>query len=81
MLLALAIGHMATYDQRLTGYTTEGFPDPEHLVEVLCLDHVGTYILPFLCRHDDTGWSSEEGRPLDTQVVGWRTPQAPPSQD
>ena len=66
---------MATYDRRLAGYVIDGLPESERLVEVLCKDHVGTYVLPFLCRHTDGSWISEAGRVIDVQVLGWREPK------
>ena len=63
---------IAPYDRVLKGYTTNGCPGPGQAVEVLCRDHVGTYALPFLCRHDDSGWHKEEGQKLEVTVIGWR---------
>jgi hypothetical protein len=71
---------MATYDRRLTGYVTEAFPEDGDLVEVVCKDHVGTYALPFLCRHTDGAWISETGGGVDAEVLGWRQPRDRPRQ-
>lgn len=70
---------MSTYDDRLNGYETMTAPPNDVLVEVLCRDKVGTYILPFLCRKFQGGWVADSGRSLDVMVVGWRVPPAPAS--
>ena len=67
---------MATYEHRLVGYRTEDFPSAEQLVEVICKDHVGTYALPFLCRHSEAGWLNEQGGLLEVNVIGWRLPKS-----
>jgi hypothetical protein len=42
------------------------------LVEVLCEDHVGTYLLPFPCRSTPEGLRNAEL--LQVRAVGWRRP-------
>jgi len=41
---------MITRAERLADFTTDAGPALQALVEVHCEDHVGTYLLPFLCR-------------------------------
>jgi hypothetical protein len=43
------------------------------LVEVLCEDHVGTYLLPFLCRRTPEGFrNARTGALIEGRVIGWR---------
>jgi hypothetical protein len=55
------------------------------LVELLCEDHVGTYLLPFLCRSTTQGFRNEQtGEFITGSVVGWReskvvSPGCPPA--
>lgn len=42
-------------------------------LELLCEDHVGTYVLPFLCQWTNTDWQSvESGQRIEATVIGWR---------
>jgi hypothetical protein len=41
--------------------------------EILCEDHNGTYLLPFLCHWTAGEWrSSATGEAIDARVIGWR---------
>ena len=52
-------------------------PEAGTLVELLCEDHVGTYLLPFLCRSTAEGFRNERtGEAVTAVVVGWRAPTA-----
>jgi hypothetical protein len=43
--------------------------------EVLCEDHNGTYLLPFLCHWSEDGWHNiATGELVEAAVVGWRNP-------
>jgi hypothetical protein len=43
--------------------------------EILCEDHNGTYLLPFLCHWTAGEWrSSASGEVIDAWVIGWRVP-------
>jgi len=45
--------------------------------EILCEDHNGTYLLPFLCRWTAGEWRScATGEAIDARVIGWRTPKS-----
>jgi hypothetical protein len=41
---------MATRQQRLDAFVHEGDPPADQPLELLCEDHVGTYVIPFPCR-------------------------------
>lgn len=65
---------MVTRDERLKDFTTEGEPAADRLFELLCEDHVGTYVIPFACQWAKGAWSNgETGDPIDADVLGWRS--------
>jgi hypothetical protein len=67
---------MATRQQRLDAYSHDGTPPPDRPFELLCEDHVGTYVVPFLCRWHDGAWHSlETDDRIEATVVGWRAPR------
>ena len=60
---------------RLDEFITDGAPALDTLVELLCEDHVGTYLLPYLCRSTAEGFRNERTKELiHGWVVGWREP-------
>jgi hypothetical protein len=62
---------MATRERRLSEFNSG--PPPDHAVELLCEDHNGTYVLPYLCEWKDSAWHNCMSRkPIDAKVVGWR---------
>jgi len=68
---------MATRQQRLDAFSSEDERPPGQLYELLCEDHVGTYVLPFLCRWTGDTWrGAEQDQPIDASVVGWRRPRS-----
>lgn len=65
---------MATRQARLDAFTHDGDPPAGEPLELLCEDHVGTYVLPFLCRWTNDAWHSvESGERIQAAVIGWRT--------
>src|SRR4051794_19022967 len=66
---------MATRSARLDEFITSASPILGTLVEILCEDHVGTYLLPYLCECTAEGFRNERTRELiQARVVGWRNP-------
>ncbi|MFZ1923731.1 MAG: hypothetical protein WAU57_19095 [Xanthobacteraceae bacterium] len=64
---------MATRQARLDAFTHDGDPPAEEPLELLCEDHVGTYVVPFLCRWTNAAWHSvESGERIQAAVIGWR---------
>ena len=64
---------MPTRAARLDEFITNAMPETGTLVELLCEDHVGTYLLPFLCRSTAEGFRNEQtGEAITGSVVGWR---------
>lgn len=64
---------MATRQQRIDAFANDGDPPADCPLELLCEDHVGTYVIPFLCRWTDGAWrSAHSGENIEAQVLGWR---------
>lgn len=64
---------MATRQERIGAFTHEGVPPADQPLELLCEDHVGTYVIPFLCRWNNGAWHGVETQsPIEAIVVGWR---------
>ena len=40
---------MAARQERIDAFSHEGTPPADQPLELLCEDHVGTYVIPFLC--------------------------------
>ena len=49
---------MATRQERIGAFTHDGVPPADQPLELLCEDHVGTYVVPFLCRWKSGVWES-----------------------
>jgi hypothetical protein len=66
---------MATRQERIDAYTHDGTPPADQPLELLCEDHVGTYVIPFLCLWREGTWRSltTDDR-IEATVVGWRIP-------
>lgn len=64
---------MATRQERLDAFTHDGDPPADQPLELLCEDHVGTYVVPFPCRWIGGHWHSvETGERITATVIGWR---------
>lgn len=64
---------MATRQERIDAFTHEGVPPADRPLELLCEDHVGTYVIPFLCQWNNGAWQSvNAGVQIQATVVGWR---------
>jgi hypothetical protein len=64
---------VAARQKRLAAFPGEGTPPADKACELLCEDHVGTYILPYLCNWSKGGWwRRRTGQPVKAGVVGWR---------
>ena len=67
---------MATRQQRIEAYMHDGTPPTDEPLELLCEDHVGTYVIPFLCRWRNGTWQSlDTDDRIEATVVGWRSPR------
>jgi hypothetical protein len=64
---------MVTRTVRLKDFRTDGYPGSGLQVQVLAEDHVGTYILPFPCRHINGQWrNGTTGEAVQASILGWR---------
>lgn len=64
---------MTTLNDRIAEFEADRLPDDDTFVELLCIDHNGTYLLPFPCRHVEGDWlNSRTGERIMAQVAGWR---------
>lgn len=67
---------MVTRQERIDDFDHEGTPPSDRPFQILCEDHVGTYVLPFLCRWYDGMWRSVvTDRCIEATVIGWRAPK------
>jgi hypothetical protein len=65
---------VATRQQRLLQFRSNGEPMTGEPFELLCEDHNGTYVLPFPCCWADGAWQSmTTGLQIQVTVVGWRS--------
>jgi hypothetical protein len=66
---------MATRQERIDEFSHDGTPPADQPFELLCEDHVGTYVIPFLCRWHDGAWQSlDTDKCIEATVIGWRAP-------
>ena len=65
---------MASRQERIDAYTHSGTPPTDQPQELLCEDHVGTYVIPFPCQWRDGNWQSVKTNDrIEATVVGWRS--------
>jgi hypothetical protein len=64
---------MVPRQERLEAFAHDGDPPVDQPLEVLCEDHVGTYVVPFLCRWTSPDWRNiESSERIEATVIGWR---------
>jgi hypothetical protein len=64
---------LASLNERLAEFIADRLPPDDLSVELLCVDHNGTYILPFPCRHVAGDWQNvRTGQKIEAEVAGWR---------
>jgi hypothetical protein len=64
---------MAGRQERIDAFSHDGTPPTDQPVELLCEDHVGTYVIPFLCRWRIGAWRGlDTDQPIEATVLGWR---------
>jgi hypothetical protein len=64
---------LVTRQERIDDFIHKRSPPIDQPLQILCEDHVGTYVIPFLCRWRDGIWENAKtsGR-IEATVVGWR---------
>ena len=66
---------MATRTHRLSAFNVSA-PPSQRPLQVLCEDHNGTYLLPYLCEFAAGGWRNCASRSaIEADVIGWREPE------
>jgi len=64
---------LVTRQERIDDFIHEGSPPNDQPLQILCEDHVGTYVIPFPCRWRDGIWeNAKTSRRIEATVVGWR---------
>jgi hypothetical protein len=64
---------MAGRQERIDAFIHEGSPPIGEPLEILCEDHVGTYVIPFLCQWTEGAWQNvKTRRRIEAVVIGWR---------
>ena len=64
---------LVTRQERIDDFIHEGSPPNDRPLQILCEDHVGTYVIPFPCRWRDGIWEhAKTSRRIEAAVVGWR---------
>jgi len=64
---------MATRQQRIDAFIHAGDPPADQPLELLCEDHVGTYVIPFPCQWRCGAWQGvDTGSRIEATVIGWR---------
>jgi hypothetical protein len=64
---------LTSLNDRIAEFVVDRMPDDETPVELLCIDHNGTYLLPFLCRRISGDWiNTHTGERILADVAGWR---------
>ena len=67
---------MAARQERIDAFIHEGSPPADQPLEILCEDHVGTYVIPFLCQWTEGTWqNAKTRRRIEAAVIGWREPK------
>jgi hypothetical protein len=62
---------MATFRERLADFITDGYPDDEIPVELLCKDKNGTYVTPYACCRFDEEWRNfETDETVTADIIG-----------
>jgi hypothetical protein len=64
---------LVTREARLADFESVAAPPPDAILEMLCEDHNGTYLLPFPCRLTDGELrNANSGERIEVQTIGWR---------
>ena len=60
-------------NDRIAEFIVDHFPDEGSPVELLCVDHIGTYVVPYPCRRVEDAWRNvETNEVIEADVAGWR---------
>jgi hypothetical protein len=63
---------MATRQARLDEIN-QGIPKENRPLQILCEDHCGTYVIPYVCQWSDGAWRKVgSAKVIEAAVIGWR---------
>ena len=64
---------MTSLNDRIAAFIVDQFPNYGSPVELLCVDHNGTYVVPFPCHRVEDAWRNfETNEIIEADVAGWR---------
>jgi hypothetical protein len=64
-------------NDRCADFIVDRFPADDDPVELLCVDHNGTYVVPFSCLRNQEGWrNAGTDELIEAEVLGWRPKKA-----
>ena len=64
---------LTSLNDRIAQFIVDRFPNEGSPVELLCVDHNGTYVVPFPCRRAADAWRNlETNEVIEAKVAGWR---------
>jgi hypothetical protein len=74
--------NLTSLSDRIAEFIVDRLSDEGSPVELLCVDHIGTYVVPYPCRRVEDAWRNvETNEVIEADVAGWRQrrDQAPAS--
>ena len=65
--------NLTSLSHRIAEFIVDPLPDEGSPVELLCVDHIGTYVVPYPCRRGEDAWRNvETNEIIEADVAGWR---------
>ena len=65
--------NLTSLSDRIAEFIVDRLPDEGSPVELLCVDHIGTYVVPYPCRRVEDAWRNvETNEVIEADVTGWR---------
>lgn len=63
--------NLTSLSNKIAEFTVDRLPNDGSPVELLCVDHNGTYVVPFLCRRVEDAWCNlETNEVIEADVAG-----------
>jgi hypothetical protein len=64
---------LTSLNERIAEFVADRFPNDGSPVELLCVDHNGTYVVPFPCGRVEDAWRNlQTNEIIAAEVAGWR---------
>ena len=65
--------NLTSVSDRIAAFIVDQLPPDGSPVELLCVDHNGTYVIPFPCHRVEDAWRNFETHEIiEADVAGWR---------